>query len=182
MISLPTHSNTERPGVGLFSCRNYGLVTPSLPIFHGRRSTGRNQLLLSAPLSIAKTHEWLLALTGVVVIDVLPVVGVTTVGHQTTHAQDDDTTALRANRPGGCHLRRCNDAAARRYCCLHRLLSSVSRLRAAPPPPPTRYVELRPYHQPMTAGGRIEHTWRQSGTSANLGSLFNCGYYAWKPK
>ena len=138
MISLPTHSNTERPEVGLFSCRNYGLVTPSLPNFHGQRSTGRTQLLLSAPLSIAKTHEWLLPLTGVVVIDVLPVVGVTTVGHQATHAQNDHATALRAKRPRGCHLRRCNDAAARRYCCLHRLLSSVSRLRAASPPFPNQ--------------------------------------------
>ena len=138
MISLPTHSNTERPEVGLFSCRNYGLVTPSLPNFHGRYPNGRNQVLLSAPLSIAKTHKGLLTLTGMVVIDVLPVVAVTTVCHQATHAQDNNATALWANRPRGCYLRRRNDTAARRYCCLHRLLSSVSRLRAASPPFPNQ--------------------------------------------
>ena len=145
MISLPTHSNTERPEVGLFSCRNYGLVTPSLPNFHGRYPNGRNQVLLSAPLSIAKTHKGLLTLTGMVVIDVLPVVAVTTVCHQATHAQDNNATALWANRPRGCYLRRRNDTAARRYCCLHRLFSCLSRARITLAPfAPTRHVKLNP--------------------------------------
>lgn len=136
MIRLPIHSNTERPEVGLFSCRNYGLVTPSLPIFHGRYGVEQDHACPRLPLFVAKAHKWLLALTWMVVIDVLPVVAVATVGHETTHPQDHNAATLRTNCPRGRSLRRCHDAAARRYCCLHRLFSCVSRCRAAPDAPP----------------------------------------------
>ena len=83
-----------------------------------------------------------------IVIDVFPVIAVATVGHQTTYAQDNHTTARWANCPRGCCLRRCNDAAARRYCCLHRLFSCLSRARITPAPfAPARHIKLNPGHR-----------------------------------
>ena len=64
-------------------------------------------------------HEGLLPLTGVIAVHVLPVVAVATIGHEATNAQEDDAPTLGAHRLGGRGLRRCNDDAVRRYCCLH---------------------------------------------------------------
>lgn len=75
--------------------------------------------------AVAHTHEGLLAVTGMVAILVLPVVAVATIGHQPAHAQEDDPSALGANRLGRRCLRRCYDGAARRYCCLHGLFSCL---------------------------------------------------------
>ena len=70
-------------------------------------------------------HEGLLPLTGVIAVHVLPVVAIATVGHEATNAQEDDAPALGAYRLGGRGLRRCDDDAVRRYCCLHGLFSCL---------------------------------------------------------
>lgn len=102
-------------------------------LYHGPRRTsptgghwpGRECCVARRRSTGAKAHEGLLTITRMVAVHMLPVVAVATVGHQSANAQKDDTPTFRANRLSRRGLRRCHNVAARRYCCLHRLISCL---------------------------------------------------------